>query len=68
MKLKKNDAKRERQEMKEEILKTLKSGGKVVIPAFAMQRSQDIMENIWKFFKDEDFNYPIYVDGNLTQD
>ena len=64
----KNDAKRERQEMKEEILKTLKSGGKVVIPAFAMQRSQDIMENIWKFFKDEDFNYPIYVDGNLTQD
>ena len=43
----------------------LKSGGKVVIPAFAMQRSQDIMKNIWKFFKDEDFNYPIYIDGVL---
>ena len=49
----KSDAKREREEMKQEILKTLNKGGKVVIPAFAMQRSQEIMFTIFNFYKDE---------------
>lgn len=63
----KHEAKLEREDMKKEIMKTLSKGGKVVIPAFAMQRSQDIMGTIYDFFKnDKDFNYPVYVDGNLT--
>ena len=63
----KQDAFKERKDMKEQILKTLKGNGKIVIPAFAMQRSQDLMCTVYDFFKDdENFNYTVYVDGNLT--
>ena len=63
----KQDAIAERGYMKKEILQTLHNHGKVVIPAFAMQRSQHIGLDIWKMFKDDkDFKYNIVIDSRLT--
>lgn len=63
----KQDAIVEREDMKKEILQTLHNHGKVVIPAFAMQRSQHIGLDIWKMFKDDkDFKYNVVIDSRLT--
>lgn len=64
----KQDGINERKDMKKNILHTLKNNGKVVIPTFSMQRSQHLMLEIWKFFKDdESFEFDIVVDGRLTK-
>lgn len=63
----KQDAITEREDMKKEILQTLHNYGKVVIPAFAMQRSQHIGLYIWEMFKDDkDFKYNVVIDSRLT--
>lgn len=62
----KQDAIAEREDMKKEILQTLHNHGKVVIPAFAMQRSQHIGLTIWEMFKDDkDFKYKVVFDSRL---
>lgn len=62
----KQDAIAEREDMKKEILQTLHNHGKVVIPAFAMQRSQHIGLTIWEMFKDDkDFPYKVVFDSRL---
>lgn len=58
----------EREDIKKQIWNTLHSNGKVVIPAFSMQRSQQLMLLIWKQFKDNDkFDFPVIVDSRLTK-
>lgn len=52
-----------------EILETLeKNKGKVLIPVFAVGRSQEIMLAIEKYARNnEDWNYPIYIDGMVRE-
>ena len=65
----KKDCIEERKLMKSEILKTLKNNGKIVIPCFSMQRSQQMLHELYKMFgEDEDFNYSVIIDGKLTND
>ena len=64
----KQDGIEEREDMKKQIWKTLHENGRVVIPAFSMQRSQHLMLTIWKMFKDNDkFNFDVIVDSRLTK-
>ncbi len=40
--------------------------GRLLIPVFALSRSQEILTNLYKMYKDDsDFNIPIYVDSPL---
>lgn len=52
---------------------TVKRGGNIVIPSFAVERAQDIIYELNKYYteyiknKDQDFlNVPVYVDSPLT--
>lgn len=64
----KQDGIDERKDIKHQILNTVKSNGKVVIPCFSMQRSQALMLEIWKQFKDDSkFEFPVIVDSRLTR-
>jgi metallo-beta-lactamase family protein len=55
------------QEMRKVILRTLDRGGKVVIPAFAVGRTQEIVYNLNVMYDDGDLpNVPIYVDSPLA--
>ena len=52
---------------------TLKRGGNIVIPSFAVERAQDIIYELNKYYtkyiktEDQDFlNVPVYVDSPLT--
>jgi metallo-beta-lactamase family protein len=55
------------QEMKREIIKTLDRHGKVIIPAFAVGRTQELVYNLNRM-KDEHAlpNVPVYVDSPLA--
>ncbi|MCX8195215.1 MAG: beta-CASP ribonuclease aCPSF1 [Candidatus Micrarchaeota archaeon] len=49
-------------------LATLKRGGKVLIPSFAVGRSQEIMLVMEEYAsKNKDFNYPVYLDGMILE-
>lgn len=62
----KQDVINEHNDMKKEILQTLNNHGKVVIPAFAMQRSQNLMMTIWNMFKDDkSFKWRVVLDSRL---
>lgn len=54
-----------RSEIEEEVLnvinKTMKEGGKVLIPSFAVERAQELM-SILAYHK---FEYPVYIDGMI---
>ena len=64
----KQDGIEERKDIKNQIWNTLHSNGKVVIPCFSMQRSQSLMLEVWKAFKDNDkFDFPVIVDSRLTK-
>ncbi len=55
------------EEMREVILKTLNRGGKVVIPAFAVGRTQEIVYNLNRMDQAGDLpDVPIYVDSPLA--
>lgn len=62
----KNDTQPSRREAEEllldEVKTTLKKGGKVLIPSFAVGRAQEIMSIL---ARDEEFNYPVYLEGML---
>lgn len=65
----KQDCIEERKLMKDVIIKTLNNNGKVVIPAFSMQRTQQLLSELYTMFgKDENFNCDIIIDGKLTKD
>ncbi len=62
------DALAEREDMKKRIWTTLHENGRVVIPAFSMQRSQHLMLSIWRMFKDnKKFVFDVIVDSRLTK-
>ena len=64
----KKDAIEERKDIEKRIWEVTHSNGKVVIPCFSMQRSQQLMLEIWSMFKDNNkFDIPIIVDSRLTK-
>lgn len=63
----KQDGIEERKDIKTQIWNTLHSNGKVVIPCFSMQRSQSLMLEVWKAFKEEKFDFDVIVDSRLTK-
>lgn len=49
-------------------LATCQRGGKVLIPTFAVGRSQEIMLVMEEYAsKNRDFNYPVYLDGMILE-
>src|SRR3989338_922366 len=49
-------------------LATCQRGGKVIIPTFAVGRSQEIMLVMEEYAsKNRDFNYPVYLDGMILE-
>jgi metallo-beta-lactamase family protein len=53
--------------MRSVILRTVRRGGKVVIPAFAVGRTQELVYNLHQMYEDGDLrNIPIYVDSPLA--
>ncbi|MHC1605203.1 MAG: MBL fold metallo-hydrolase RNA specificity domain-containing protein [Candidatus Methanofastidiosia archaeon] len=46
---------------------TIKRGGKVVIPVFAIGRAQNILVTLKKAMENGDINCPIYLDGMLQK-
>ncbi|MCX8198203.1 MAG: beta-CASP ribonuclease aCPSF1 [Candidatus Micrarchaeota archaeon] len=49
-------------------LATCQRGGKVLIPTFAVGRSQEIMLVLEEYAsKNKDFNYPVYLDGMILE-
>ena len=54
-------------EMREVIIRTLNRGGKVIIPAFAVGRTQELVYNLNRMYEDGDLpNVPVYVDSPLA--
>ena len=54
-------------EMRDVILKTLNRGGKVIVPCFAVGRTQELVYNLSRMYDDGDLpNVPIYVDSPLA--
>lgn len=50
---------------KRNVRKALKDGGKVIIPAFAVGRSQEVMLLLAEEAQKEYFDYPVYLDGMI---
>ncbi len=55
------------QMLTQDILKTLKNGGKVIIPAFAVGRSQEMLLFLKDIFTSLNLEYEIYVDGMIWE-
>jgi metallo-beta-lactamase family protein len=54
-------------EMREVILRTLHRGGKVIIPAFAVGRTQELVYNLNRMYEAGDLPHvPVYVDSPLA--
>jgi len=54
-------------EMREVVLRTLKRGGKVIIPAFAVGRTQELVYNFNRMYEEGSLpDIPIYVDSPLA--
>jgi KH/beta-lactamase-domain protein len=60
-----------REQAEEELLRivnsTLQRGGKVIIPVFAVGRSQEIMIVLADAYKKGTFNAPVYLDGMIWE-
>lgn len=55
------------EEMRDVILRTLERGGKVIIPAFAVGRTQEIVYNLSRMYDVGDLpDIPVYVDSPLA--
>lgn len=55
------------QEMRSVILRTIQRGGKVIIPAFAVGRTQELVYNLNRMYEAGDLpNIPVYVDSPLA--
>ena len=63
-------AKKEREWLKEYIEENLKTGKRILFPTFAFARSQQLVTDFYKWFKDEDWfkDFPIYMDGKLMNE
>ena len=62
----KKECEKEREDFKKFIKKELKNKRSLLIGVFAQARQQTMMQFLYESFKDdEDFNYPIYIDGVL---
>ncbi len=62
-----NDPEQAYLEMRAIILRTLKRSGKVVIPSFAVGRTQELVYNLHRMSEDGDLPHvPIYVDSPLA--
>jgi len=62
-----NDPEKAYVEMREIILRTLKRNGKVIIPSFAVGRTQELVYNLHRMSEDGDLSHvPIYVDSPLA--
>ncbi len=62
-----NDPEQAYVEMRAIILRTLKRSGKVVIPSFAVGRTQELVYNLHRMHEDGDLPHvPIYVDSPLA--
>lgn len=48
------------------IREVLNRGGKVLIPAFAIGRSQEIMVTLYRY-ANQDWNVPVYIDGMIKE-
>ncbi|MEW6403694.1 MAG: MBL fold metallo-hydrolase [Chloroflexota bacterium] len=54
-------------EMRDVVLRTLKRGGKVIIPAFAVGRTQELVHNLSRMYEEGSLpRVPIYVDSPLA--
>jgi len=54
-------------EMRDVIKRTLERGGKVVIPSFAVGRTQELVYNLSRMYEDHDLpEVPVYVDSPLA--
>ena len=47
--------------------KTMERGGKLLIPAFAVGRAQEIMLTLEAMYRKNGYNWPIYVDGMIKE-
>ena len=57
----------QRKEFKDYLISSLKQGKRVLICTFAYNRSQQLMQQLYDWFaEDENFTYPVVVDGFLT--
>lgn len=57
----------QRKELKQYIKNSLKQGKRVLICTFAYNRTQQLMQQLYDWFaEDEEFKYPVVVDGFLT--
>jgi metallo-beta-lactamase family protein len=58
-------------EMLEKMIKTLHDGGKVIIPAFALERSQEILmflsQNLDQIMAGAGYQVPVYLDSRLGE-
>jgi metallo-beta-lactamase family protein len=62
-----NDPEKAYVEMRAIILRTLKRNGKVIIPSFAVGRTQELVYNLHRMSEDGDLPHvPIYVDSPLA--
>jgi len=62
-----NDPEQAYVEMRAIILRTLKRNGKVIIPSFAVGRTQELVYNLHRMHEDGDLPHvPIYVDSPLA--
>jgi metallo-beta-lactamase family protein len=56
-----------RRALREEVLRTMKRGGNLLIPAFAVERSQELIADLIHLFKaDELPRIPVYLDSPLA--
>ncbi len=59
---------RETEEALHRLMKdTLEKGGKLLIPAFAVGRAQEIMLTLESFYRKHGYEWPIYVDGMIKE-
>jgi metallo-beta-lactamase family protein len=62
-----NDPEQAYVEMRGIILRTLKRNGKVIIPSFAVGRTQELVYNLHRMYEDGDLPHiPVYVDSPLA--
>jgi KH/beta-lactamase-domain protein len=65
----KDDRQQPREEAQKQFLgkikQTLNKGGKVIVPVFAVGRSQEILGLLADELDREHFNYPVYIDGMI---
>ncbi len=49
------------------LVETMEKGGKLLIPAFAVGRAQEIMLTLESFYRRNGYEWPIYVDGMIKE-